>query len=168
MFLTVATTRTKHYTYWHVARHPYLLVTLKRSRTTCKQLLKFYTTFFRPGLEYAASVWHSGITQKLSDNIERVQQASLSIIHPELSYKHALEKTGLSNLHARREYICVNYPRSLYGNPAFNHWFPPQRQNIHNHSLRTLSRFVSQNENLKELSTLQPFIYPECSTCEHY
>ena len=41
----------------------YFLVTLKRAGTTTKHLLKFYVTFIRPGLEYAAQVWHSGITR---------------------------------------------------------------------------------------------------------
>ena len=50
----------------------YFLVTLKRSETTCKQLLKFYTTFLPPDLEYATPVWHPGITQKLSGNTEQV------------------------------------------------------------------------------------------------
>ena len=91
----------------------YFLVTLKRAGTTTKHLIKFYVTFIRPDLEYTAPVWHPGITQALPDNTERVQRALLHIIFPELSYEHALSKTGLPTLHARRQQLCLRFARSL-------------------------------------------------------
>ena len=69
-------------------------------------LLKFYTTFVRPGLEYAAPAWHPGLTQQLSHSIERVQSSALHIIYPELTYCQALSRTGLPTLHSRREQLC--------------------------------------------------------------
>ena len=104
-----------------------------------EQLVKFYITFICPGPEYAIPVWHPGITQTLSSNIERVQRSSLRIIHPELSYERALAESDLPTLHARREHLCLSFARSLYNSPAFKHWFPPQRQNMHNYRLRNRS-----------------------------
>ena len=93
----------------------YFLVTLKLAGTTCKQLLKFYKTFILPGLEYGTAVWHSGITQKLSDNIERVQRASLyTSSTPRWAINVLWTKTGLWVLHARRESLCLNFARSWY------------------------------------------------------
>ena len=56
----------------------YFLVTLKRAGTTREQLVKFYISFIRPGLEYATPVWHPGISQTLSNNIDRVHAANFS------------------------------------------------------------------------------------------
>ena len=90
----------------------YFLVTLKRAGTTREQLVKFYITFIRPGLEYATPVWHPGITKTLSNNIERVQRTSTRI-HPELSYERALAETDLPTLHARLEHLCLHELCSL-------------------------------------------------------
>ena len=91
----------------------YFLVTLICAGTTTRHLLKFYITFSRPGLEYDAPMWHPGITQTLSDNIERVQRASRHIVFPELSYEQALNKTDLLALHARWRQLCLRFARSL-------------------------------------------------------
>ena len=50
----------------------YFLVVLGRAGTSVEELVKFYTTFIRPGLQYAAPGWHPGLTQQLSDSVERV------------------------------------------------------------------------------------------------
>ena len=82
---------------------------------------QFYMTFIQSGLEYAAPVWHPSIAQTLSDNIERVQQAILHIICPELSYEHSLNKIGLPTLHTTWQQLCLRFARSLYDNPNFRH-----------------------------------------------
>ena len=137
----------------------YFLVTLKCAGTTTKHLLKFYVTFIQPGLEYAAPMWHPSIAQTLSDNIEWVQHASLHIIFPELSYEHALNKTGLPTL----QQLCLRFARSLYDNPNFRHWFPPQRQNIHKRNLRNNNSSAFPHANHREHSMPQSSIFRDCS-----
>ena len=39
--------------------------------------------------------WSYGITQYLSDEIERIQKRALKITHPDLSYRESLEATLL-------------------------------------------------------------------------
>ena len=90
---------------------------------------------YRPGLEYAAPVWHPGLAQQLADIIERVQNSSLQIVYPDLSYGRALEETGLLTLHARRDQLCLGFAESLSANDQFIDWFPP-RQSLHGRNLR--------------------------------
>ena len=52
---------------------------LKRAGASIRDLLHFYKAIVCPVLEYACSVWHSGLTVAQSDEIESVQK--LSLIH---------------------------------------------------------------------------------------
>ena len=56
-------------------------------------------------MEYACAVWHPGLSNKLSKDIQRVQKRCLKIIYPKLSYSEALEKSGRVRLDNRREDI---------------------------------------------------------------
>ena len=71
----------------------YFLRLLKRSGVDRYSLLTVFTTCIRPVLEYGCQAWSYGITQYLSDEIERIQKRALKIIHPDLSYKESLEVT---------------------------------------------------------------------------
>ena len=113
----------------------YLMVVLKRSGVSLPHLLRFYTTFIRPTLEYAAPVWHPGLTQQLSEQLEGVQRRALHSILPDKSYRQALESTGLPKLCDRRKDLCLNFARSTF-NSEFRHWFPAQRHSCHGRNLR--------------------------------
>ncbi|CAH1233373.1 Hypp706 [Branchiostoma lanceolatum] len=43
-------------------------------------LVTVYVTYVRPVLEYAATIWHSGLTTTLSNRIEKVQRRAVRII----------------------------------------------------------------------------------------
>jgi len=55
------------------------------------------TSYF--SLQYACAVWHPGLSNKLSKDIECVQKRCLKIIYPKLSYSEALEISGFLPLH---------------------------------------------------------------------
>ena len=114
----------------------YFLAVLRRAGVTSEHLIKFYTTFIRPTLEYAAPVWHSSLPLKLSDSLEAVQRTSLRVIFPDMSYSQALETTGLPMLSTRREQLCAKFARSTYKAEKQQHWFPPKREECHNYNLR--------------------------------
>ena len=67
----------------------------------------------RSVLEYASAVWHPGLSNKLSKDIERVQERCLKIIYPTLSYSEALEESGLVRLGTRREDITQSTFKEL-------------------------------------------------------
>ena len=87
----------------------YFLRLLKRSGVDRYSLLTVFTTCIRTVLEYGCQAWSYGITQYLSDEIERIQKRALKIIHPDLSYRESLEATLLPSLSQRRHKLCQSY-----------------------------------------------------------
>ena len=65
----------------------------------------FYCTT-RPILEYWAPVSHHALPQYLSEDIERDQKRTLSIICPKVPYSQCLVRFGLPSLHERRVALC--------------------------------------------------------------
>ena len=77
------------------------------------EMLLMYTTKIRPVLEYACAAWHPGLTQYLTDDIERVQIRAMRIIFPGLSYGDALVCSQLPTLKDRRNDICLRFFKSM-------------------------------------------------------
>ena len=88
-----------------VAKRMYCIHYLVRARVKDTDVLTIYCSVIRTVLEYACPVWHPGLTQKQSDEIEKIQKRCLKLIYPNLSYNHALATSGLTKLQERRETI---------------------------------------------------------------
>ena len=76
-------------------------------------VIAVYCSLIRSILEYACPVWHCGLTKGQSDEIEGVQRRCLKILFPDLSYKDALQITGLELLSIGVRVKCVNYLTKL-------------------------------------------------------
>ena len=89
------------------------------------ELLDVYCKQIRSVLEYAAVVWHPGLTAANSSSIERVQKACLAIILGQryISYTNALQVASLDRLNTRREAQCLTFARKSIKNPKFSSWF---------------------------------------------
>ena len=89
------------------------------------ELIDVYVKQIRSVLEYAAVVWHPGLTITNNQDIERVQKACLAVIlgRSYESYESALQLTGLERLTKRRESLCLKFARKTIKNPKFNSWF---------------------------------------------
>ena len=70
-----------------------------------------YLKEIRSILEMAVPVWHSGLTLKLSRDIERVQKVALCIILGDnyTNYDVACTLMGIEPLDMRREQLCVKF-----------------------------------------------------------
>jgi hypothetical protein len=68
---------------------------------------RVYISAIRPILEYAAQVWHGGLTKAQSSSIEKVQRRALRIIYSEKDYEKLLLKAGMHTLEQRRNTICA-------------------------------------------------------------
>ena len=90
-------------------------------------LVDIYKKQVRSVLEFGAPVWHSGITGRETQDIERVQKAFCRIILKDQyqSYHVALEKLELETLELRREKLCLNFALKAESNQKFKHWFKP-------------------------------------------
>ena len=72
-------------------------------------LLDYYMKEVRVHLELAVPVWHSGLTLKLSSDIERVQRVAVKIILDDRPYEQACSSLGLKPLSIRRMSLCERF-----------------------------------------------------------
>ena len=55
--------------------------------------------------EYACQVFHNGLPEYLSEELEKIQRRTLRIIFPDLGYQEALKECNLATLHQRRQWL---------------------------------------------------------------
>lgn len=99
-----------------VSARLFFLRQLKRANVPSKELLTFYTTCVRPITEYACPVFHNGLPQYLSTDLERLQKRALRIIHPQVSYADALVASDLTTLYERREMLTTKLFNEITSN----------------------------------------------------
>ena len=109
----------------------YFITILKRSGVQFDGLVRCYCTFVRPLLEYAAPVWHPGLTIQQSDVLEQVQRQVFGVLLPDSSYSEARHISGLPTLSERRTNLCLSFASGLARSTEFNHWLPPRRGKCH-------------------------------------
>ena len=64
------------------SKRVYMLYQLKRAGVKQEDLVRIYVSVIRPVVEYACPVWHSSLSQYLSDHVETVQKRPLKTIYP--------------------------------------------------------------------------------------
>ena len=95
-------------------------------------------SYLRPVLEYAAVIWHSGITTKQRCELERIQKRACKTIlgHGYISYDDALQFCNLESLETRRKNQCLKFAKGLADNMRCKHLMPPTRFEAHGKNLR--------------------------------
>ena len=82
---------------------------LRRSKVSPKDIIMIFQSRIRPILEYAAPVWHGGLSNELSDAIEDQQKRAFKIAFPYLDYDQALLELSMKTLHERRIKLCSSF-----------------------------------------------------------
>ena len=123
----------------------YILSKLKQFGFGIEELIKAWETIIRPVAEYAAPLWHSGLTNSDRRRIEFLQKKALGIIlgisfveckkfykiDKELvPYEEALEKLGLISLESRREILTSNFAVETFKNERHRDMFPKIESSI--------------------------------------
>ena len=72
-------------------------------------ILDYYMKEVRVHLELAVPVWHSGLANKLSNDIERVQRVAVGIMLSDVPYTNACSTLGLKPLNVRRLELCERF-----------------------------------------------------------
>ncbi|KAM3857114.1 inhibin alpha chain [Diretmus argenteus] len=106
----------------------FLLRRLKNSAIPPEELTSIFTIYIRPTLEYAAPVWHSGLTGVQSKAIERVQRRAVRIIlgRDFTTYRDACSRLGLPLLSSRRENLTRAFATSLRRCNEWENCKPPK------------------------------------------
>ena len=96
-----------------------------------QDLKKIYILQIRSKLEQSSVLWHSSLTKKCEDNLERVQKSALKIILRESyeSYDNALKVLKLQSLKERREDLSLKFAKKCLEVPKLSKMFPRSQQN---------------------------------------
>ena len=97
----------------------------------------------RSKLDQSAVVWHSGLTRRDNNDIERVQKAALRVILGEkyISYKNALDVMKMDSLEMRRQNLCLKFAKQCIKNEKLKNMFP-KNQNKHRMDKRSGEKFI--------------------------
>ena len=111
-----------------------------------------YITFIRPILEQSAVVWHSSLSIENSNDLERVQKASIRLIMGKIhtNYENSLKLLGLKTLKERRIKLCLNFAKKTTRSVKMKHMFP-LRKEYRNAKRRFTEMFVVKKANTQRL-----------------
>ena len=122
------------------AQRLHFLKQLKRAAMSSTDLVYYYQAVIRPVVEYACVVWHSSITKKQSELIERIQRRAAKIIFGHDS--DALTALSLPLLSDRRELLTKEFFASLLRpNNCLHHLIPAEFNNEQTDKLRHVKHF---------------------------
>ncbi|XP_042875153.1 uncharacterized protein LOC122255263 [Penaeus japonicus] len=120
------------------SRNLFILYRAKQFNLNQTVIFTLYSWFIRTILEYAAPVWHPGLTQAHHTRLERIQKRCLRIIlSPNYTdYSDALNQLGCETLYLRREELTLRFGKSLLKSNEFRHLLPQYLHEIHGRETR--------------------------------
>ena len=88
-----------------------LITKLKYVGVSTNHLLDIYILFIRSVVEYCSVAFHSSLTQKQSNKLEKIQKVCLKVIYGEdyTDYESAMRLSGLQTLSDRRLKRCLDF-----------------------------------------------------------
>ena len=103
----------------------WILVHLQNNGFKEEELLEVYKMNIRPVADYLAEVYHSSLSDRQDEEVERLQSHALRCIYgPRLSARKLKERAGVTSLRDRRIDICDKFADKCIRNERFSHWFP--------------------------------------------
>ena len=98
---------------------------LKHNGFTEEDLVRVYTAVLRPVADYMQEIYHSMITDRQDEELERLQTHALRCIYgPGLSGRRLRERAELPTLRERRIEACDKFAGKCARSDRFEHWFP--------------------------------------------
>ena len=106
----------------------WLLIHMKQHYYSEQELVKAYKTLVRPIAEYCSVVFHSMLSDKQDEEIERLQATALRYIFGYgIPYSIMREKADLPTLRQRRIDACDKFAANCITSERFGTWFPEAR-----------------------------------------
>ena len=101
---------------------------LKKAGFTQEELAHVYRVCLLPVFNYCAVVYHSLLTGKQDQKIERLQAQALRCIYRyELSYSKMRQLAKVTTLRDRRVLACDKFANKCLASWRFEGWFPKKR-----------------------------------------
>ena len=103
-----------------------LLHRASKFTSSISDLKQIYMLQIRSKLDQSAVVWHSSLTKKNSQDLERIQKSALKCILGKgyVTYKDALNKLQLQSLGERREAMCLKFAKQCLKIEKMKELFP--------------------------------------------
>ena len=122
-------------------------------------LKQIYILFVRSLLEQSCTVWHIGLTEENSTELERIQKSALKLIFKNSyqTYQNALNVLDLQSLKNRRENLCLQFAKKCLKNEKMKSLFPENTKK-HKMSTRFQEKNTIKHANTKRLQ-ISPIIY---------
>ena len=103
-----------------------LLFKAAKFKNSKEDLKAIYLTYIRSIIEQSSVVWHSSLTKRNINDLERVQKAAAKVIMGKnyTTYKNALQFLRIDNLDKRREKLCLSFAKKCLKNEKVKDMFP--------------------------------------------
>ena len=120
----------------------FFLSRLRANQISQTDMLTAYTNYIRPVVEYAAPIWHCGLSTILTKGVERIQKRAVRIIlgNHDLTYDEALRRLNLQRLSTHRTELFAIFASSVERNPRTSYLLT-QRDDT-GYALRRVARYV--------------------------
>ena len=138
----------------------FILINARKFQFSLKSLVTLYTWYIRTSLEYAAPVWHPGLTAAQHNPLERIQKRCVRIIlgREYTGYAEALERLGLESLYSRREMLTLRLGRSMLRSQDHRDLFPPTMRAVHGRNTRHGQRLRTVRGSARYRATFIPYV----------
>ena len=114
-----------------------------------RDLKQIYMLQIRSKLDQSSVVWHSSLTQKNRNDLERVQKSAVRCILGDSyrGYEDALKRQGLVTLEERREQMCLKFAKQCLKLDKMKQFFP-----------------INKNSHVMEIRNSEFFKVSKCQT----
>ena len=114
------------------------------------ELKDIYLTYIRSIAEQSAVVWHSSLSGKNRQDLERIQKVAVRLIMGKnyKNYSHSLNALNLDSLNKRRRNLCLRFAKNCLRNEKMKNLFPI-RKSKHSMKKRNERKFQSKIINSK-------------------
>jgi len=124
----------------------YFLSCLKRAGVKPDKLIQYYVACIRSLMEYGSIIFHPGLTQQQTADLENVQKRALRIIYPNIDYPECLNEAKLDTLAVRRENDCRTFFKEVQSADHRLYYLLPPPNPAH-YKLRKQRPFVNRGIN---------------------
>ena len=108
---------------------------LRKSGFTEEELLKTYTMYIQPCIEYSSPIYHPLLTGEQDLLLERQQFFALKNIYGfQYSHRQLLDLSGIDSLKDRRIKTTLKFAQKTAANERFSYWFPRRRMSVRNNN----------------------------------
>ena len=105
----------------------------KKFNFSIKTILTLFQWYIRTPLEYAAPVWHPGLTKEQHHQLERIQKRCFRVILGQqyTTYAEALAQLNQQSLFDRRQMLTLRLGRSMLRSQRHRDLLPPTGRQVH-------------------------------------